>query len=412
MSEQQDGSSREPAEGLTGLRVLDIGMNLAGPFCATLLGEFGAEVIKVERPGVGDMFRTTGGDEMSYGGLGFFWALESRNKKSVTCNLRHPRGRDLALRLVAKSDIVVESFQPGTLERWGLGYEDLCAVKPDIIMVRVSGYGQTGPYRAKPGFARIGQAFSGLTWLCGTSEMPALTPGSTSIADYNSGLFSAVGALVALEHRRRTGEGQVVDMALYEATFRIMDTLTLHYAVKGVVRGPVGRGTPLLAPHGQFPCQDGRWIAIACNSDRMWQDLTRAAGRPELGHDPRYATISARVRHREEVDRIVTEFTMSHPMREVWRLLDEVEVPVGPCYSIDGIYEASHYWERGSLVKVDDPVLGEVGVPGVVPHLSKTPGRIKHLGPLEIGWWNEAIYCGMLGLSREELAALREEGAV
>ncbi len=408
----QDDAQVSPPEALEGLRVLDMGMNIAGPFCATLLAEFGAEVVKVERPGSGDPLRALGGEQMAKDGVGLFWAQEARNKKCITANLRHPRVKELVLQLAGQCDVVVESFQPGVAERLGFGYDDLRAVRPDVIMVRVSGYGQTGPYSPKPGYARVAQAFGGLTWLAGTPEMPALTPGSTTMTDYITGMFSTIGVLMALEYRRRTGEGQVVDAALYESIFRIMDTLAIQYSVKGLVRGPVGRGTPMASPHSQYPCGDGRWISIACNMDHQWATLARTMGKPVLAEDLRFSTVTARIEHMDEVDAAVTEFTMAHPMKEAWSLLDAAEIPAAPVYPIDGIFEDPQYWARETLVNVMDPVLGQVGLPGVVPRLTRTPGRIKHLGPKDLGSANREVYCGMLGVGEEELASLEAEGAV
>ena len=395
---------------LAGIRVLDLGTLFAGPMTATLLGEFGADVIKFEQPGVGEPLR---GWSSGHKGHSAIWAQEGRNKRSVTCDLRQPEGQDLVRRLVAQSDIVVENYRPGTLERWQLGYEALCAVKPDIIMVRVTGYGQTGPNAKKPGFARVAQAYSGLIHMTGEPGGAPLTPGSPTLSDYITPVFAAFGAMMALRHRDKTGEGQVVDMALYEATFRILDTLTVDYASSGTIRGPAGRaGAPYAAPHGQFRCKDGSWVAIACTGDRMWQRFCKAVGRDELAIDDRYATVMARVERRTELEELVDGMTAAYTREELLALLDAEGVVAGPVNSIEDIFQDPHYWAREMLVKVTDPLYGELVMPGIVPKLSRTPGRIDHLGPSKAGEHNDAVYGELLGLTRDELAALQAKKVI
>lgn len=398
-------------DALAGLRVIDLGTFIGGPFCGTILAEFGAEVIKVEQPGVGEPMRHWA-DVGQEGNHSLFWAQEGRNKKSITVNLRVPEGQEIIKELVKRSDILIENYQPGTLEKWHLGYEDVRAVNPGIIMVRVSGYGQTGPYSHKPGFARVAQAFGGLAYLVGEPGGPPLTPGSTTIADYASGLFAVIGALVAKQHRDRTGEGQVVDVALYESIFRIMDNLAVVYSYSGQVREAVGMGTPYAVPHGHFQTKDGKWVAIACTNDRMWRRLCEAMDRADLASDPRYATVNERIARRTSVDQLVNDFSRQLPRRELVDLLDRHEVPVGPIYSIEDIFQDPHYRERGSLVDVVDPVFGKVSMPAIVPLLSKTPGRIKHPGPPELGSHNEEILGGMLEYTAEQLVDLRERGVI
>lgn len=396
---------------LAGLRVIDLGTFIGGPFCGTLLAEFGADVIKIELPGVGDPMRHWA-DGARTGQHSLFWSQEGRNKKAVTVNLRVPEGQQIIKDLVKHSDILVENYQPGTVEKWNLGYEDLRAVNPGIIMVRVSGYGQTGPYSHKPGFARVAQAFGGLAYLAGEPGGPPLTPGSTTIADYCTGLFAAFGALVAKNYRDRTGEGQVVDLALYESIFRIMDNLGVVYSHSGEVREAVGMGTPYAVPHGHFPTRDDKWVAIACTNDRMWSRLCAAMDRAELANDPRYATATDRIGRRTEVDALVTEFTRQLPRRELVDLLDEHEVPVGPVYNVADIFADPHYWERGSLVKVDDPIFGPLTMPSIVPNLSRSPGRIERLGPPEIGQDTDAVLSEVLGYTAERIAELRSRGVI
>lgn len=401
-----------PPKALEGVRALDLGIFLAGPFCSTLLAEFGATVYKVEQPGAGDPMRRIGGPEAMAQGRNLWWAQESRNKKSVTCDLRTPRGQQLMRDLARHVDVVAESFLPGTLEGWGLGYDDLRAINPGIILVRVSGFGQSGPNRQRPGFARIAQAYAGLTYLAGESGGPPLTPGSTSLADYGAGLFAAFGTLVALQHRQRTGEGQVVDMALFESIFRLMDTLAIVYGVHGVVRDRLGRFTPLAAPHGQYPTKDGRWVTIACITDQQFAGLVAALGRPELAADERFQSGRSRAAHGDVLNALVEELTARHTLADILDMLDRHGVPGCPVNSIADIFADAHFWERGDLVRVADPVLGDIAVPGPVPHLSRTPGRIEHLGPVAPGEHNAEVYCGVLGLSAAELEALQRAGVI
>ena len=327
--------------------------------------------------------------------------------------MRKPEGQELIGRLTRESDILVENFRPGTMERWNLGYEDLKAVKPDIIMVRVSGYGQTGPNAHKPGFARVGQAYGGLTYLAGEPGGPPLTPGTTTLADYITPIFAALGAMLALRHRDRTGEGQVVDVALYEATFRILDTLAVDYATLGYVRDRTGRaGARYATPHGQFACKDGGWIALGCTTDRMWQRFCKAVGREELAADDRYATSNARLERRDEVEAMVDDITRQYTREDLLGVLDREEVAAGPVCSIEDIFNDPHYWEREALIKAHDPEYGEIVMPGIVPKLSLTPGSVDHLGPPIIGQHNADVYCGLLGLSTEDMERLKVKGII
>src|SRR5712691_6463669 len=283
---------------LAGVTVLDLATFLAAPLCATFLGEFGAEVIKVEQPGVGDDLRRLGA---SAGGSGssYWWFVEARNKKSITCNLRDPEGQALIRRLVAHTAIVTENFRPGTLERWHLGWDALAAVRPSLVMVRVSAYGQTGPHRDRPGFGRIAGAVGGLSYLSGYPDRPPVSPGTPTVPDYLAGVFAAVGALVALRHAERTGQGQVVDVGLYEPVLRILDDAIAVYGGTGHVRERIGSGTESAVPHNHYRARDGRFIAVACTTDRMFARLLRALGRSDLGGDPRMITTAARLAHRD-----------------------------------------------------------------------------------------------------------------
>ncbi|WP_238312932.1 CaiB/BaiF CoA transferase family protein [Methylobacterium crusticola] len=297
-------SSRPRTLPLQGIRVIDIATFIAAPFAATLLGEFGAEVIKVELPGVGDPCRRLG--NASEAGDSFTWLTEARNKKSLTLDLREPEGAALLKRLVAQADVLCENFQTGTLERWGLGYDVLKAVNPRIVMLRITGFGQTGPCRDRPCFGRIANAFSGLSFLAGDPDGPPVTPGSATLADYGSGVFGALGVLLALRARDVTGEGQMIDVALYESMFRMLDELVPAYGAKGIVRQRMGAATAIVVPHSHYPTADGRWVAIACTTDKILARLAHAMGRPALAAPDRFQAMATRLTHRDEVDRAVT----------------------------------------------------------------------------------------------------------
>jgi crotonobetainyl-CoA:carnitine CoA-transferase CaiB-like acyl-CoA transferase len=393
----------------SGLLVLDCATFIAAPFAAAILGEFGAEVIKIEPPGAGDPLRKFGTSTGRGDTLAFL--SEARNKASITLDLRKPQGAALFKRLVAEADIVCENFRPGTLAKWGLGYDKLAAVNPGLILLHISGYGQTGPYRDRPGFARIAHAVSGLTHLAGMPGGPPVTPGSTSLADYMSGLYGVIGVLAALRHRDATGEGQEIDVALYEPAFRVLDELAPRFARQGWVRGPEGLGTVNACPHGHFECGDGQWVALACTSDKMFERLARVMGRPDLAAPDRFMTTRQRIASRAEVDGLVGAWIRSLPRDEVVGRCVEGEVPCGPINTIADIFADPHYRARGNLVALDEPGLGEVVVPGVVPKLSRTPGRIAALGPA-LGSANDAVYRGRLGLSEDDVAALREAGVI
>ncbi|PPR60046.1 MAG: Succinyl-CoA--L-malate CoA-transferase alpha subunit [Alphaproteobacteria bacterium MarineAlpha4_Bin2] len=395
---------------LDGIRILDIATFVAAPFASTILSEFGAEVIKVENPKGGDPWRHYG-TKTARDGDTLAWMTESRNKSSVTLDLRTPEGVDILKRLVAISDVICENFRPGTLERWGLGPDVLHDINPELVLLRVSGYGQTGPYKQRPGFARIAQAFGGLTYLAGMPDGPPVTPGSTSLADYTSGLYGAIGILIALKSRDRTGEGQVIDMALYESIFRFLDELVPAYAKEGTVRQREGMGTKLACPHGHFQTGDDKWVSLACTSDRMFERLAKVMGRPELSGPDMYQTTSQRISARETVDGLVTEFTRSYRQSEVLQKCTDGDVPCGAINSVADIFEDPQFEARDNLLRFDDSVVGEIVIPGVIPKLSKTPGRVKHIGP-PIGDGIDFVYGELLGLSSSEIADLKTKGVI
>src|SRR6266850_5678495 len=317
----------EPRQALAGVTVLDLATYLAAPLCATLLGEFGADVIKVEQPRVGDDLRRLGRAVAPSGGGSYWWFVEARNKKSITCNLRDPEGQALIRRLVVGSHVVTENFRPGTLERWNLGWDELSRVRPSLVMVRISAFGQTGPNRERPGFGRIAAAVGGLAYLAGYPDRAPVSPGTPTVPDYLAGVFGAVGALVALRHAERTGEGQIVDLALYEPVLRVLDDAIAVYGGTGQVRERIGSGTESAVPHNHYHSRDGRWIAIACTNDRMFERLARALEQPELARDPRMATTRARLAHRALVDDLVGGWIGGRDAVDALAALERAAVP-------------------------------------------------------------------------------------
>ena len=395
-------------QALQGIRVLDLGTYIAGPYCATVLGEFGADVIKVERPGCGDNLRRFG-TETDCGDT-FVWLSESRNKRSITVDFAGEEGRALVRDLVARVDVVVENFRPGVLEKWGLGYDAMREINPGVILLRVSAYGQSGPNRDMPGFARIAHAFSGLAYLAGEPDRPPVTPGSTSLADYVTGLYGAMGVLLALRARDLTGEGQVIDLALYETIFRMLDELAPAFQQLGLVRERMGADTVNVVPHSHYRTADDRWIAIACSNDDMFARLSRAMGQPELSAPDRFGPKAARLAARDEVNRLVTQWVASLGRDEVLTRCREQDVPAGPLYTIAEIFEDPQYLHRGNLV-TEDSRIGPLAVPGPLPAMSATPGEIKWLGPA-LGAHTDEVLDQVLGLSEQDIAGLRDRKVI
>jgi crotonobetainyl-CoA:carnitine CoA-transferase CaiB-like acyl-CoA transferase len=392
---------------LEGVRVLDLGTRIAAPFAATLLAEFGAEVYKVELPGSGDFLREIG---PFVGDYSLWWAVDNRAKKSITLDLRHPEGRELFLRLVPHVDVIVENFRPGTLEEWGLDYPRLQSLNPQLILARVSVYGQTGPYRSRPGLDRIGIAFGGLLYLTGYPDRPPVRPGIL-VADYLTAVFNAFGIVLALLHRARGGSGQWIDLALYESVFRVLEYTAAAYDRLGLVRERQGNRLPNSAPLDNWETKDGQFVCIVAAGDVLFRRLAKAMGRPDLPEDPRFATLQARVAHAEEIHAIVGEWVSRHTAEEVERILVEAEVPVSRVYSIADIFADVHYRERESLITVDDPVIGPVRMQAVYPRLSETPGRVSRGAP-KLGEHNDEVYGGLLQLSVAERERLRALGVI
>jgi succinyl-CoA:(S)-malate CoA-transferase subunit B len=396
---------------LTGIRVIDVATVIAGPYCASILGEFGADVIKVEHPLGGDALRRFGtptqrGDTLT-------WLSEARNKRSVTIDLHHAEGVDLFKQLIAKSDILCENFRPGTLEKWGLGWDVLREVNPGLIMLRVTGYGQTGPYKHRPGFARIAHAVGGLAYLSGMPRGAPVTPGSTTLGDYMTGLYGCLGVLLALRYREQTGVGQYIDAALYESVFRCTDELAPAFSMFGAVRerhGPTHND--FACPYGHFPTKDGKWVAIACATDKLFERLAQAMGRPELASHSIYGDQTSRLEHRHDVNEIVRDWCGSLAREEVLRRCFETGAPAGPLNTIADIFGDRQFHARRNLVAIEDEDVGEtVIVPSVIPRLSETPGRIQHLGP-RLGAHTEEVFRELLGLEDREIEELRSQRVI
>jgi crotonobetainyl-CoA:carnitine CoA-transferase CaiB-like acyl-CoA transferase len=396
-------------QALDGLTVLDCATFVAAPFCCTLLGEFGASVIKVEQPGIGDDLRRLG--RRASTGQPDWWLVESRNKKSITCNFRAPEGQGLLRRLAASADVLAENFRPGTMERWGLGWDDLHAVNRGLVMVRISAFGQTGPARERPGFGRIAAAVSGASYLSGYPDRPPVSPGTPTIPDYLAGAFGAFGALTALRHRDRTGEGQVVDVGLYEPMLRMLDELVPVYGATGYVRERIGSATEYVVPHNHYATHDGGWIAIACTNDRMFERLaTKAMHQPGLVSE--FPTMASRLARRDDVDAAVARWVAALDATEALARLDAAEVPCSRVASVRDIFDDAQVRARGNILELPSPLGGLLHMIGVVPRLSVTPGEVREAGPLEVGAHNEEIYCGRLGLSRDDLVGLRARGII
>ena len=393
---------------LSDIRVIEMGTLLAGPFCGQLLGDFGAEVIKLEPPGEGDPMREWGREKPH--GLSLWWPVVARNKKSVTCNLRVPAGQDLARRLIAEADVLVENFRPGTLERWGLSYEELSAVNPGLVLIRVTGFGQTGPYSSQPGYGAIGEAMGGLRHISGDPSAPPSRPG-ISLGDSLAGTYAALGGLVAIHARGRTGKGQVVDSALYEAVLNVMESLIPEYVLGGYTRERTGSILPNVAPSNVYPTRDGLMILIAGNQDTVFRRLAEAMGQPELADDPRYATHSARGKHQDALDELIAGWTATLDASAVEAALIEHAVPTGKIYRAREMLGDPHFAARDAIVRLPHPTLGDFPMQNVMPKLSDTPGAVRWVGP-QLGEHNDEIYGELLALSPDERATLQADGVI
>ncbi len=391
---------------LAGLRLIEMGTLLAGPFCGQLMGDFGAEVIKIEPPKQGDPMRVWGREKAH--GKSLWWPVVARNKKSVTLNLREQQGQEIARDLISKADFLLENFRPGTMERWNLSYEELAKINPGLIMIRVSGFGQTGPYAKRAGFGAVGESMGGLRYVCGDPSTPPSRMG-ISIGDSLAATFACIGGLTALHHRAKTGEGQVVDSAIYEAVLNMMESLITEYDHGGYIRERTGAILPNVAPSNVYPTKDEQFILIAANQDTVFGRLAEAMGRPELAEDERYATHTARGAVQQELDDLISEWTVTLDAADLEKMMETHGIPSGKIYTPPDMLEDAHFRAREAIVSTKHPVFGELKMQNVAPKLSKTPGNIRRPGP-ELGEHNAEIYGGLLDMSPGEIDELTEKG--
>ncbi|MGA1287417.1 MAG: CaiB/BaiF CoA transferase family protein [Rubrivivax sp.] len=396
-----------PPQALAGLRVVEMGQLIAGPFAGKTLGDFGADVIKIEPPGGGDPLRNW---RLVKDGTSVWWQVQSRNKRSVALDLRTPEGQDIARRLIVEADVLIENFRPGTLEGWGLSYESLSRDNPGLIMLRISGYGQSGPYRDLPGFGAIGEAMGGLRHLTGEPGRVPVRCG-VSIGDTLAALHGTIGVLMALYHRKvHGGPGQVIDVALHEAVFNVMESLVPEYSAFGVVREPAGSALPGIAPSNAYRCGDGAVVLIAGNGDSIFRRLMAAIGRADLAEDPQLAQNAGRVARVREIDEAIEAWTLQRPSPEVLQRLADARVPSGRVYTARDIVEDPHYRARDMVLRQATRDGDEVEVPGIVPKLLGTPGAVRTNAP-HLGDDTDAVLAEA-GYSAAEIAALRSRGVV
>ncbi len=404
--------SEETTQGpLEGVRMIEFGQLLAGPYCASLMADFGAEVIKVEAPPAGDPMRVWGREKVNDHTL--WWPTLARSKKVVTLNLREPRGQELALELMAKADVALENFSPGTMEKWNIGPDQALAANPRLIYARVSGYGQTGRYKDRVGFAAAGEAMGGLRYFNG---YPGQAPprAGISLGDTLAAKQAFEGILMALYWRdaRGSGKGQVIDAAIVDACFAMTESTITEYGLTGVIREPSGSYLSKIAPSNVHQSKDGKWVVIAANHDSLWKRLSALMGRPELAEDERYATHRARGEHEHELYAMIDEWAAGYTAAELDEMLAEANVVSAGVYSAADMYDDPHFRERGLIVDIEDPEIGTMPVPGVTPKLSQTPGSIRWGGKWEVGADNEEIWCGLVGLTQGELGDLQQAGIV
>jgi len=391
---------------LTGIKVLELGTLIAGPFCGKTLADFGAEVIKVEPPGDGDPLRRW---RRMRNGVSLWWHVQSRNKKSITLDLRQAEGQAVARQLARDCDIVIENFRPGALEKWNLGWDALSRENPKLILVRISGYGQSGPYRERPGFAAIGEAMGGMRYITGFPDRPPVRP-NLSVGDTLASLHGVIGALLALHHVKNGGQGQVIDVALYESVFNITESLLPEFDAQGVVRERSGSTLPGIAPSNLYPCRDGAYVLIAGNADALFRRLMSAIGREDLREDPALAKNDGRAAQMARIDEAIAEWTSKYTQNEVLEAMEKAEVPAGRIYTAADIAADPHYAARGMIQEI---VAGDgepLKVPGVIPKLSATPGAIRTPAP-KLGEHTEQVLLS-IGFGREEISRLREQKVI
>jgi formyl-CoA transferase len=398
----------KPQGPLADLVVIEMGTLIAGPFCGQILGDFGAEVIKIEDPRTGDPMRQWGRSLPK--GLSPWWPVIGRNKKSVGLDLRTPEGQALARKLILGADIVIENFRPGALEKWGLGYEGLAAENPGLIMARVSGFGQTGPYSQRPGYGLIGEAMGGLRYVTGDADRPPARAG-ISIGDSLAALHAAMGVLMAVHVRARTGQGQVVDAALYESVLAVMENLVTEFDITGYVRERSGSVLPGIAPSNAYPCADGELILIGGNGDTIYARLTEAMGRPDLKIDPRFVDHASRGRNQAELDGLIAQWTGAQPIAELLDRLQAHAVPSSRLYRAPEMLADPQFAARESIVETEHPVFGPIKMQNAFPKLSATPGRVRWPGPA-LGEHTAAVLAQRAGVTPQALEALRAKGVV
>ena len=393
------------AGALEGIRVVELGQLIAGPFCGQLLGDMGAEVIKVEPPGPGDAMRNWGRGEHK-----LWWEVVSRNKKAVSANLRVPEGQELVRKLAAKADILIENFKPGTMEKWGLGPDTLHAINPRLIIVRGSGYGQTGPYSARAGFGGIGEAMGGWRYIVGDPDRAPSRMG-VSIGDSLAATYGCMGALAALHARERTGRGQVVDSSLYEAVLQVMESLVPEYQVSGYIRERSGSKLPGIAPSNVYKCSDGDYL-IGANQDAVFARLCEAMGRPELAKDPRYVDHVSRGRNQDELDALIEAWTQTKTVAQVEQLMIDFSIPAGKIYRAPEMMADEHFAARNALIDIETERWGKVKMQNAFPFLSDTPSAVRSPAPSRVGQHNGEVYGALLGLGADELAEMEARGVV
>lgn len=392
---------------LKGLRMIELGVLLAGPFCGQLMGDYGCEVIKIEPPGQHDPLRDWG--QFKPEGQSLWFPIVARNKKCATLNLRTKEGQDALKALVAKSDFLLENFRPGTMEKWGLGWEELKKINPGLIMIRVSGYGQSGPYSPKAGYASVGEAMGGLRYVMGEPDRRPSRAG-ISIGDSLAATFATVGALAALEHRRRTGEGQVIDSSIYESVFAMMESLIPEYQFGGHIRERTGPILPKIAPSNIYEASDGS-VVIAANQNTVWERLAAAMGRPELGKDPRYDSHTNRGERQGELDDLINDWSKTKTMAELEAICDEFGVPFGRVYRAPEMLADPHFAARDDIITTKHPVLGDFKMQNVFPKMSATPGNVRWVAP-EVGEHNAYVFGELLGYDADRIAALKAAGVI
>ena len=392
---------------LSDLRVLEMGALLAGPFCGQLLGDFGAEVIKIEQPKTGDPMREWGQEKAH--GMSLWWPVIARNKKSITLNARETEGQAIIKQLVREADILIENFRPGTMERWNLGYDQLAEINPRLIMIHVSGFGQTGPYASQAGYGSIGEAMGGLRNIVGDPEKPPSRMG-ISIGDALAATFATLGGLCALHARQTTGRGQVVDSAIYEAVFAMMESLIPEYQKADYVRERTGSILPNVAPSNAYPTKDGEYL-IAANQDTVFKRFAKAMGREDLAEDERYAEHSSRGKHQQELDDLISEWTRTLSSAELREKMNEHGIPNGKIYKASDMLEDEHFRARDAIISMQHAVFGELKMQNVFPKLSDTPGKVKWCGP-ELGQHNDEVYRDLLKIDDERLKELEQKGII